>query len=223
MAKKTTSDVNVQRGRLITFEGSDHSGKTTQILLLEKALEERGIKSTKTREPGGTLVSEAIRDLIINPAFSEMTAQTEALLYEAARAQVVAEVIKPALERGDWVLCDRFTDSTTAYQSFGRGLPREEIEAANTWAAQGLEPDMTLVLFVKSSIAQKRGAERGEALDRIELENNAFHERVQKGYDQLVWEHPARMVRINANSSPGEVHKNVMHAIRARFWIEEEQ
>lgn len=211
-----------KRGCLITFEGADHTGKTTQMLLLEEVLRELGYEALKTREPGGTLVGEAVREILINPKFHQMSDRAEVLLYEAARAQIVEDVIKPALAEGKWVLCDRFIDSTVAYQSHGRGLPLDEVESANKIATQGLVPDMTFVLFANEEETNERAASKGRDKDRMEQSGDAFFKRVRDGYSQMVRDNPGRLVRVNASKSIAEVHEFIMRAMNARFGVGEE-
>lgn len=178
------------RGRFITFEGPEGGGKTTQATLLIRRLEAEGIQVVRTREPGGTPTGEAIRDILQHDKSGEtLCLETEALLFAASRAQLVHSLILPALERGDWVICDRFADSTTAYQGYGRGFNVEDLVAINHFAINGAEPQLTVLLDldVDTGLARlaARQAETGTTADRIEREGRAFHERVRAGYLEL--------------------------------------
>lgn len=170
------------RGVFITFEGGDGSGKTTQIHALELVLRHFGYEVLLVREPGGTQVGEAIRAILLDPA-SHMTNETELLLYEAARAQVVAEVIEPALAAGTIVLCDRFGDSTVAYQGYGRGMDPSLIAKLNDYAMQNTHPDRTILLDCDVESGLSRAARDGA--DRLELAGDDFHARVHAGYLEI--------------------------------------
>ena len=188
-------------GRLITFEGIEGCGKSTQIARLERYLRDRGFRVDVTREPGGTPIAEAIRDVLLDPANNAMVSMTELLLYEAARAQHLHERILPALERGVMVLCDRYADSTTAYQGGGRGLSRGMLRTLHDIATNGRWPDLTIVLDVPVAVGATRRA--GTALDRIELEASAFHERVRQAFLDIAREEPHR-VKIVDGAQPVE-------------------
>ena len=181
-------------GVFITFEGGDGSGKTTHINFLARALRAQGREVVCLREPGGTQVGEALRDIVLNPANTTLCDRTELLLYEAARAQLVDEVIKPALEQGAIVLCDRFFDSTTAYQAYGRGLPRDFVEQANLFAADGTLPDRTVLIdtMADASVGLSR-ALRDRDGDRMERAGLEFHERVATAFADLVEREPERV------------------------------
>ena len=185
------------RGVLITFEGGDGAGKSTQIRFLARLLEERGRAVLCLREPGGTAVGEALRHVVLDPAHGAMSDRAELLIYEAARAQIVDEVIKPALDRGTVVLCDRFFDSTVAYQGAGRGLDGAFIEAANRFACDGLAPDATILLVAPEEAVRSRMGRRSDA-DRLERAGAAFHRRVAAGFAALAAAEPER-VRIVAS------------------------
>lgn len=201
------------RGVFITFEGLDGCGKSTQMELLADGLRERGYLVLVTREPGGTLLGEAIRDILLNPRYKGMTPRTEALLYAAARAQLVKEVIRPALEDGQVVLCDRYLDSSLAYQGYGRGLGVEDIITLNIWATECLFPDLTLFLDLDDSVRASRVA---AVRDRLEAENDEFHRQVVEGYRNLLFQHPHRIRRIDASGPEQEVQA------RVRAVVEEE-
>ncbi|MEK6711318.1 MAG: dTMP kinase, partial [Nitrospinota bacterium] len=148
------------RGRFVTFEGAEGSGKSTQLGLLRAWMEEGGLPLLATREPGGTALGQGIRQVLLSPREGGMAPEAELFLYEADRAQHAREVIRPALERGVNVLCDRFYDSTTAYQAFGRGLPEERVRELNAWAAGGLVPDLTFLFLVPAEEGLRRAGER---------------------------------------------------------------
>lgn len=191
------------RGRLITFEGPEGGGKSTQAAMLIARLEERGIEIIYTREPGGTKLGEAIRGILqYDAAGEDPCPESEVLLFEASRAQLVRKVIQPALARGAWVVCDRFFDSTTAYQGFGRGFSVELIETINCFAIGDTMPDMTILLDVNISLGMQRCAKRqaGKKIkyDRIESEALEFHEKVRQGYLELARRHPERFRKVDA-------------------------
>lgn len=181
----------------IVIEGIDGVGKTTQMFILFHELRGRGCKVLMTREPGGTRVGEAVRQVLLDPEHSGMTRETEALLYAAARAQFVAEVVRPALERGEIVLSDRFLDSSLAYQGYGRGLELEGLKKINLLAAGGLRPDLTVLLDLPALTALARLDEE-RCRDRLEQENLAFFERVRSGYRQLAAADPGRYLVLDA-------------------------
>jgi dTMP kinase len=184
------------RGLFITFEGGEGSGKTTQLRRLGRRLESAGLRVRILREPGGTAVGEMVRSVLLDPDHIGLTPAAELMLYEASRAQLVAEVIAPALDAGEIVLCDRFYDSTTAYQGFGRGLDREQIRMLNTAATGGLAPDRTLVLDVDPVLGIERATRNGA--DRLEAESLAFHHRVRAGFATIAAEEPERVRIIDA-------------------------
>lgn len=191
------------RGRLITFEGPEGGGKSTQAAMLIARLEERGIEIIYTREPGGTKLGEAIRGILqYDAAGEDPCPESEVLLFEASRAQLVRKVIQPALARGAWVVCDRFFDSTTAYQGFGRGFSVELIETINCFAIGDTMPDMTILLDVNISLGMQRCAKRqaGKKIkyDRIESEALEFHEIVRQGYLELARRYPERFRKVDA-------------------------
>ena len=197
------------RGRFITFEGGEGCGKSTQVKRLAEFLKSRGIEVLLTREPGGTWLSEEIRHLIKDQDTEAPGDRTELLLFLAARAQLVEKVIIPALDAGKWVISDRFSDSTLAYQGYGRGLPLEVISLVNDFACSGLRPDLTFLLEVAPETAARRMRGREESTnteaDRIERAGDGFHERLRAGFAELAKRHPDRIHRIDANGSPDEV------------------
>ena len=187
----------MDRGRFITFEGIDGAGKSTALSFVRGLLEGRGVEVVATREPGGTPVGEAIRGLLLDPA-TRATADTETLLVFAARAEHLAEVIRPALGRGTWVLCDRFTDATFAYQGGGRGSPLARLAQLRDWVQQGLSPDLTVLVDAPVEVAQGRLRGRGGESDRFERERLEFHERVRQAYLDLAEREPARVLTLDA-------------------------
>ena len=206
------------RGHFITFEGVEGCGKSTQVVRLRRWMEEAGLPVLVTREPGGTEVGEGIRELLLAPRDGGLGAATELLLCEAARAQHVIEVIRPALEAGIHVFCDRFFDSTTAYQAFGRGLDEKMVSELNRMASEDLTPDLTLLFSV--SIEEGLGRSRGESAgDRFEVESLAFHRRVQAGFEALTKREPERF-RVLAEGAIEQVHEEVVAIVRERFkWV----
>ena len=204
----------------ITLEGPEGSGKSTQIRLLADRLLANGIPTLLTREPGGTRTGEAIRNLLQHDSSdAEMGHRTEVLLFCASRAQIVEQVIRPALAKGDWVLCDRFTDSTLAYQGFGRGFPLEELQALNRFATGGLTPDLTLLLDISVDESYQRMAQRQAEVDRIERSERAFHERLRHGYLELAAAAPERF-RIIPTACPVEQTCDaIWRTVQERFGI----
>ena len=174
-----------EKGVFITFEGGDGAGKSTHMQFLVDQLTAQGFEVLKLREPGGTAVGEQLREIVLDPANSEIADECELFVYEAARAQLVSQVIKPALSRGAVVVCDRFTDSTIAYQAFGRGLDRESVEAANEFACQGVHPQRTVFMTTGDVAIGLARAKEDHAADRLELAGIDFHERVARGYAEL--------------------------------------
>ncbi|MBP7331632.1 MAG: Thymidylate kinase [Firmicutes bacterium ADurb.Bin373] len=200
------------KGKFIVFEGIDGSGKTTQLKLLGDKLKGRGLPVLYTREPGGTRVGEAIREILLNPAYSDLVPRAEALLYAAARAQHVTQVIVPALAAGTIVLCDRFLDSSLAYQGFGRGIDISLLERINEPATDGLVPDMTIILEFCAEDGMDRINKSGRPIDRIERETRAFYVKVGAGYLALAGRDAGRYSVIDANRPVEQVHKDVMTA-----------
>lgn len=187
-------------GMFITVEGPDGSGKTTQLQLLANALIKKGYEVVMTREPGGTKVGNSIREVLLSPEHDEMTARTEMMLYAASRAQNVDQVIRPALARGAIVLCDRFVDASIAYQGYGLQYDLEQVVSLNKWATAGVTPDLTFLFDLSPEQSSHRMRERGQ-LDRIEIRDEAFHQRVYEGFLTLLQQNPARMVRIDASQT----------------------
>ena len=192
------------KGLFITFEGIEGCGKSTQAHLLSRHLEANGHTVILTREPGGTPIAETIRGLLLDPNNAEMAPTTELLLYEAARAQHVDELIRPALEAGDIIICDRFHDSTTAYQGAGRSLSNIDLEKLHAIATAGLDPDITLLLDLPVEEGLRRAADASEP-DRIEREHLSFHERVHQGFIDQAARYPERIKQVDASGSPEEI------------------
>jgi dTMP kinase len=195
------------RGRFITLEGIDGAGKSSHVSWMAAWLEARGISVVTTREPGGTSAGEAIRALLLQSA-PALHPDTETLLMFAARCEHLARVIVPALEAGRWILCDRFTDATRAYQGGGRAVDRSRIEILAGWVQRGLEPDLTFMFDIPVAVAHERARGRTQ-LDRFESESEMFHERVRNVYRELAAEEPERIVVIDASKSQPEVKKEL--------------
>ena len=187
------------KGIFISVEGGDGSGKSTQLANIKDYLEDRGVDALFIREPGGTSIGEKIRDILFDPANTEMCAMTEAMLYAASRAQIVSEVIKPALSEGKVVVCDRFVDSSIAYQAYGRQMGNA-IWDINKYAVDGSMPDYTFFLDINPHIASSRIDSRGEGKDRMELQEDSFRMRVYNGYLALMDDEANRdrIIRIDA-------------------------
>jgi dTMP kinase len=195
----------------ITFEGPEGSGKTTQLRLLEAWLRQQGYDVLATREPGGTAISEAVRSILLDPAHTEMRPETEILLFSAARAQIVAQVIRPHLARGGIVLCDRYADSTLAYQGYGRGLDLDILRAITAFATGGLLPHLTIYLDIPIEIGLRRKA--AQEWNRLEAQTRAFHQRVRQGYLEMAAAEPERWLVVDASQPIAAVQA----AIRQRL------
>lgn len=213
-------NVSPERGVFVTFEGGDGVGKSTHIRFLAESLEARGFEVVRLREPGGTAIGESLRAVVLDPAHDKMSSEAELLIYEAARAQIVDEIIAPALERGAVVLCDRFYDSTVAYQAFGRGLDRSFVDAANRFATRGLSPDRTLLLTLGSADeGLDRAANRAQA-DRLELAGSAFHARVADGFFAVAAEEPYRVRVIDSSGDRSVTSAMIFHELSDLFpWM----
>jgi dTMP kinase len=200
------------RGRLITIEGLDGAGKTTVANALAARLAERGLEVRLLREPGGVPAAERIRALVKDPE-ARIGARAEALLYAAARAQLVEEAIEPLLAAGSWVLLDRFVDSSLAYQGAGRGLGVGPVRDVNLFATGGLRPDRTLLLEIEPALGRARTTTRGEPVDRLELERDEFFQRIAAAYRELADQDPDRFRVIDATRSPNAVVDDALRAI----------
>lgn len=204
-------------GIFITMEGPDGSGKTTQIDLLKKYLGSRGYDILIAREPGGTAIGEVIREVILNPANKEMSHMTELLLYAAARAQLVNQVIEPALLDGKAVICDRFVESSAVYQGIGRGLGVDTVYEVNNYALGDVRPKLTIFMDLDAEDGIKRKRKQAE-LDRMELEDMTFHKRVVEGYRMLAKLYPERIVSIDAMLPIEEIHSQIVKEVEKRFF-----
>lgn len=202
------------KGHFITVEGIDGVGKSTQAALIEAVLDSAGYDVLRLREPGGVKISEQIRAILLDPANAEMGDVCELLLYEAARAQLVHQVIRPALAAGKTVVCDRFYDSTTAYQAFADGLDRNMVSQANELAVDGCRPDLTLVFDLPVEDALRRRSGR-EAEDRLELKGLEFQERVAAGFRAVAVDEPDRVKLVDAGGSIAEVFSGVAAELRS--------
>jgi dTMP kinase len=206
------------RGKFITLEGGEGCGKSTQARLLKEALEKEGVDVVLVREPGGTGLGEKIRSILKSSDGDSPCDRAELLLFEAARAQLVEKAIKPALEKGQWVISDRFCDSTIAYQGYGRSLPIEVIRRANEFATDALKIDLTILFDVDPETARKRMRRRedstGTSADRIECAGEEFHRRLRDGFFALAKEEPERFVCVDANGSEKEVEDLVWKSLK---------
>jgi dTMP kinase len=197
---------------LIAFEGVEGAGKGTQIRLAREWLESEGWQVLVTREPGGTDVGERLRELLLDPATGQVEPRTEALLFAASRSQHVATVIRPALEDGKIVLCDRYVDSSLAYQGVARGLGEQDVLTLNVWATQGLFPDLVVLLHVEPELGLERAG--GDDPDRIEQEGSPFMAKVADAYLRIAEEHPERFVVVDSDRPPDVVQQDVRDALR---------
>lgn len=199
----------MRKGFFITFEGNDGSGKTTQIRLLSEYLKEKGIEVVLTREPGGTPIGEQIRSILLDKANKDMHPVTEMILYAASRAQLVNTLIRPAIEEGKAVICDRFVDSSYAYQAMGRGLGLKAVRTVNSYAIGDCMPDITFFMDIDADAAMKRRNASGEEADRVESEKMEFHRSVYEGYKNLISLYPERIKPIDVQKSPEQVFESI--------------
>ena len=202
-------------GRLVTFEGIDGSGKSTQVQLLEQELKRIRVQFITFREPGGTNLSEKIREILLDKKNIELSSTAESLLFAAARAQLTTEKIKPALDEGKFVICDRFIDSTIAYQGYGRGLDINDLEMINNIATDGLTPDLTFILDINPSKAVERMDT--VASDRMEATGVDFFRKVREGYHHILEQNPDRCIEINAEQAQKNVFNEINQIILKRF------
>jgi dTMP kinase len=198
------------KGKFITFEGIDGAGKSSHVEWLAGRLRERGLTVQVTREPGGTALGEKLRELLLN---QPMHLETETLLMFAARREHLALVIEPALARGEWVVCDRFTDATHAYQGGGRGLERSKLQVLEHWVHDHLQPNLTLLFDLPLDVARERIAVASRNLDRFEQERADFHERVRQAYMERAHAHPERIRVIDANNTLDDIRKRLEEII----------
>lgn len=203
------------KGKFVTIEGCEGAGKTKQIELLSNYLREKGIDFLTTREPGGSAIAEKIRSVILDNDSEGMSAECEALLYAAARAQHLNDIIAPALSGGKLVICDRYIDSSFAYQGYARGLGFDFIKAINAYALGSFMPDVTLFLDISSKDAfmRKGGADKS---DRLEMSGAEFHEKVYFGYGEVAKKFPNRFVKIQSMGEKWQTHKNIINALKVR-------
>ncbi|MGI6326887.1 MAG: dTMP kinase [Saccharofermentanales bacterium] len=201
-------------GRLITLEGIDGTGKTTQISSLASAIRKQDISVLELREPGGTAIGEAIRRILLDNRNTGMCSESEMLLFAAARAQLVREVIRPALAAGTWVVCDRFSDSTLAYQGYGRGADLEIIEKINNLAVGSCRPDRTVLLDLSPDAALERLGRRPDKADRLDIEGRTFMKRVREGYLAIAAGEPQRFIVVDA----GQPARALAQEIFSKIW-----
>lgn len=219
-----SSEGSCDRGVFITFEGGDGAGKTTHIAFLARALSERGHEVVRVREPGGTPVGEKLRSIVLDPENEELCPAAELLIYEAARAQIVAQVIAPALSRGAVVLCDRFYDSTVAYQAYGRGLSRSFVDTANEFACQGVRPDRTILIDAGSTSRALFRATAASGADRLEREPAAFHDRVNAAFAEIARAHEDRIRVVPSRQRKRDTARGVFRALSDLFpWMADER
>lgn len=207
------------KGVFISFEGLDGSGKSTQMAFCREYFEKLGREVLITREPGGTELGEAVRGLLLDPAYTGMDPRAELFLYAAGRAQHVAKVILPALEAGKVVITDRFADSTVAFQGFGRQLGTELVDELNRLATYGVMPDLTMIFSLSPASARRRMEGRGE-LDRIEREKEDFHQRVFAGYEALAAREPRRVALLDAEQPIEAIRAQVEILLRERVFLD---
>ena len=201
-----------ERGFFISLEGVEGTGKSTQAGMLSESLRASGVKTVVTAEPGGTVLSDKIRALLLDVSHKGMDPMAELLLYAAARKQHLSELIAPSIESGTTVITDRFSDSTMAYQGYGRGIDRALIEGLDTMVTGGLKPGLTVLLDldVSEGLRRNKGASK---VDRMELEDVEFHERVRKGFLDIARREPERLVVVDASGGVDEVHRAIMEAV----------
>jgi len=198
--------------RFITFEGPEGGGKTTQLRLLQQTLEQQGRQVIATREPGGTAIGNAIRSILLDPTHGAMSSRAEALLFNAARAQLIDEIVQPALSAGKLVLCDRFADSTLAYQGYGRNLSLTDLNLLIGYATQGVRPHLTIFLDIPVAAGLQRKSASAE-WNRMEAEQLAFHQRVRQGFYALVAAEPERWLVVDATQRIEQVHQAIWQRV----------
>ena len=202
------------KGRLVTFEGCEGSGKSTQLRLLSEKLSKQGISHIVTREPGGSDIAEQIRNIILNGKNTAMCDECEALLYAAARAQHLREIVQPALDKGMLVLCDRYVDSSLAYQGYARGLDLKFIEDINGFAMRDFRPDLTLFLDIsqRAAFERKHGADKGDRMEQLGLE---FHEKVYAGYLRIAALNPERFLKVECGGSKWDTSERIYNILKS--------
>lgn len=205
----------MEKGKFITFEGCDGCGKSTQLKLWSAYLTETGVPHIFTREPGGGKISEAIREILLNGKNTEMTDECEALLYAAARVQHLSDRVQPALNEGKLVICDRYVDSSIAYQAFARGLGMDFVANINSFALEQYPPDVTVFIDLtpQEAFARKHGADEN---DRLEQAGLAFHQRVYEGYLAVAKAYPSRVVCVDGRQSPQEIFNQTLRILKER-------
>ncbi len=203
------------KGKFITFEGCDGCGKSTQLKLFSEYLTEQGVAHIFTREPGGGKISEAIREILLNGKNAEMTDECEALLYAAARAQHLADRVAPALNEGKLVICDRYVDSSFAYQAYGRNLGTEFIGKINAFALENFLPDATVFIDLtpEEAFLRKHGADEN---DRLEQAGMAFHNRVYQGFDEMAKANPNRFIRVDGRQTPEAIFAEILQKLKEK-------
>ncbi|CAM4521727.1 MULTISPECIES: dTMP kinase [Paenibacillus] len=207
-----------REGFFITLEGGDGAGKTTVLGRVAAYLQNHSMPYIITREPGGIEIAEKIRSIILDPAHTAMDSRTEALLYAAARSQHLAEVVEPALQQGLTVLCDRFVDSSLVYQGHARGLGIEQVRSINEFATGGRKPDLTFYLDVDPEVGLARiAANQEREINRLDLENLAFHQKVRQGYQLVVESDPGRVVVLDANRPIHMVEQDIVRTLKERI------
>lgn len=213
------------KGLFITFEGPDGSGKTTQLKLLANYLKGKGFDVVTTRDPGGTIISNQIREILLKPDYKDLKNQTEILLYAASRAQLVHEIIIPAMNQGKIVLCDRFIDASIAYQAYGLCIDKKIVEEINSFASSGLRPIRTYLLNIKPEIGRKRVLTRNinefsnVTLDRIEQKDMEYHQRVLEGFNKLAEENNNRIIKVDGEQSIENIFKVIKSDIEVFLQI----
>ena len=206
------------RGKFVTFEGCDGCGKSTQLKMLSEYLTKENIPHVFTREPGGSKIAEAIREILLNGKNAEMTDECEALLYAAARTQHLHDRVEPALAQGTLVICDRYVDSSLAYQAYARGLGTEFVEKINAFAIENYSPDVTIFIDLtpEAAFQRKHGADENDRLEQAGME---FHQRVYAGYKQLAKDYPERIVCVDGTQSPDGVFADVLKILKERIFL----
>lgn len=205
----------MERGKFVTFEGCDGCGKSTQLRLLSEYLTAQGVPHIFTREPGGGKISESIREILLNGKNAEMTDECEALLYAAARVQHLSDRVEPALEQGKLVICDRYVDSSLAYQAYARGLGEEFVSSINAFALKNYRPDLTIFIDLtpEEAFKRKHGADEN---DRLEQAGMQFHQKVYLGYKRIAEQEPDRVYAVNGRQTPQEIFAEVLKVLQDR-------